>query len=437
MFLDALTHAYFKLSDAALLIMDECHHAQSEKDHAYTKIMRNFYHRLKNNSPERLPRVLGLTACLMVKAVPAHKFHEEKRILEDIMDSRVETTTDLFEILKYVTAPKEEMCTYLATDQFREEYNLISSHCNVALDKLSKLRDDEKLRWKNVADINLRGTAITELEKDFKEMKNKTILNILDGITDLGLISLFLNFKGLKAQTEKRCSKALRVYYAAEVRKEMDKVMLELLRDIESVMLRIPYLETSNESLRNFTSPKVLRLMEKLKTEIAGGERRTIVFVEKQYHAETLSRMIEKFAIHDRDLVSLSTDFAFSPGSNLNVKDPQQREIVNNNRQRLKETLAKFKDGRINTLIATSVIEEGLDVRTCNLVIKFDFPMTFRSYVQSKGRARAKPSKYILMVSQTESGKFVKKYNDYRRLEELSLKECHYRVEDVEPKVCL
>ena len=36
-FLDILTHAFFKLSDAALLVMDECHHAQSVKDHAYTR----------------------------------------------------------------------------------------------------------------------------------------------------------------------------------------------------------------------------------------------------------------------------------------------------------------------------------------------------------------------------------------------------------------
>ena len=27
-FLDLMTHSFFKLSDAALLIMDECHHAQ-------------------------------------------------------------------------------------------------------------------------------------------------------------------------------------------------------------------------------------------------------------------------------------------------------------------------------------------------------------------------------------------------------------------------
>ena len=214
---------------------------------------------------------------------------------------------------------------------------------------------------------------------------------------------------------------------------EMDEVLMECLQLIQSVVIEIPYREGSYQSLVSLVSSKVLYLVKKIKEESRGGEiRRTIVFVEKQYHAETLSDILRKFSRCDDELSSILTDFAFSPGSNLNVKNPSQRETINNNRRRLRATLAKFKDGRVNTLISTSVIEEGLDVRTCNLVIKFDFPMTFRSYVQSKGRARAKPSKYILMVSEADAEKFSKKYGEYRDMEELSLKECHHTVDEEE-----
>ena len=40
------------------------------------------------------------------------------------------------------------------------------------------------------------------------------------------------------------------------------------------------------------------------------------------------------------------------------------------------------RKGDLNVLISTSVVEEGLDIRKCNLVIRYDFPQTFRSYVQ-------------------------------------------------------
>lgn len=38
----------------------------------------------------------------------------------------------------------------------------------------------------------------------------------------------------------------------------------------------------------------------------------------------------------------------------------------------LHEAIENFKSCKLNVLIATSVIEEGLDVATCNLVICFN-----------------------------------------------------------------
>lgn len=49
-------------------------------------------------------------------------------------------------------------------------------------------------------------------------------------------------------------------------------------------------------------------------------------------------------------------------------------------------------------LVATTVIEEGLDIPSCNLVIRFDGSSdNLRSYVQSKGRARDLNSKFIIV----------------------------------------
>ena len=65
-------------------------------------------------------------------------------------------------------------------------------------------------------------------------------------------------------------------------------------------------------------------------------------------------------------------------------------QLNNEERRNLQTTLANFKSPQhpSNTLVSTNVVEEGLDVRSCNLVIKFDFPDNFRSYVQSKGRTQ-------------------------------------------------
>lgn len=49
-------------------------------------------------------------------------------------------------------------------------------------------------------------------------------------------------------------------------------------------------------------------------------------------------------------------------------------------------------------LVATSVAEEGLDIRQCNVVIRFDLAKTVLAYIQSRGRARKPGSDYILMI---------------------------------------
>ena len=52
----------------------------------------------------------------------------------------------------------------------------------------------------------------------------------------------------------------------------------------------------------------------------------------------------------------------------------------------------------MNIIVATQVIEEGLDIQGCNLVIRFDLSDTVCSFIQSRGRARMKGSHYVLLV---------------------------------------
>ncbi|TXG60793.1 hypothetical protein EZV62_012156 [Acer yangbiense] len=61
-------------------------------------------------------------------------------------------------------------------------------------------------------------------------------------------------------------------------------------------------------------------------------------------------------------------------------------------------SLISGKEEALNLLVATKVGEEGLDIQTCCLVIRFDLPETVSSFIQSRGRARMPQSEYAFLV---------------------------------------
>ncbi len=50
-----------------------------------------------------------------------------------------------------------------------------------------------------------------------------------------------------------------------------------------------------------------------------------------------------------------------------------------------KDIMRDFRAGNCNLLVATSVLEEGIDILECNLIVRFDKIRTYCDYVQTKG----------------------------------------------------
>ncbi|KAL8144233.1 hypothetical protein V2J09_017265 [Rumex salicifolius] len=72
--------------------------------------------------------------------------------------------------------------------------------------------------------------------------------------------------------------------------------------------------------------------------------------------------------------------------------------LQSQSRNEQKKIVEEFRRGKANIIVATSILEEGLDVQSCNLVIRFDPCSNVCSFIQSRGRARMKNSDFLLMV---------------------------------------
>lgn len=119
-----------------------------------------------------------------------------------------------------------------------------------------------------------------------------------------------------------------------------------------------------------------------------------LIFVDRVLYAFA----IDKFLRH----LSETPTFAYLKSSffvGIN-SEYSQFKFIKEAHRRAPTTIKEFKEGAVNVLVCTSVLEEGIDIGACNLVIRFSEPKTYREFVQSKGRARAKDSFFCIMSDQ-------------------------------------
>ena len=399
-FLDMLNRCVIQPRQINLLIIDECHHAT--KNHPYVQIMRT----IGNCPSEDHPRILGLSASLLAKKVK-HKAGElEKgiRALESVLMSTARTSQDLQEVAKYATQP-EEVVKYYNSVYSRETEEL-------------KRPIEGPLKFLHTKVCGRRLLRLSDLAKD-----------LLD---DLKIILLDLG----PASAAEFVDQAL-----VELRGAMAMPMEENNWDNTQGCLALTHLTLFSVQCKKFQealgdSSKVGALLEELKKygssksmESSGtlqgsavkSQLRGIVFVERRYTASCLAKLLQKKSRKDPELRHIKCDYVVghtaSQGAAFQKKDTKMKS------KQQGEVLTKFRKGRINLLISTSVIEEGVDVPKCNLVVRFDLPQNFRAYIQSKGRARDKPSKFILMVNEVDIAK-VQMLNTFNLLEGELVKLC-------------
>ncbi|EDW43244.1 endoribonuclease Dcr-1 [Drosophila sechellia] len=120
-----------------------------------------------------------------------------------------------------------------------------------------------------------------------------------------------------------------------------------------------------------------------------------LIYCNQNHTARVLFELLAEIGRRDPDLKFLrcqyTTDRVADP-----TTEPKEAEMEH---RRQEEVLKRFRMHDCNVLIGTSVLEEGIDVPKCNLVVRWDPPTTYRSYVQCKGRARAAPAYHVILVA--------------------------------------
>uniref|UniRef100_A0A6J0V589 ribonuclease III n=2 Tax=Pogona vitticeps TaxID=103695 RepID=A0A6J0V589_9SAUR len=440
--LNVLKSENLPLSNINLLIFDECHLAI--QDHPYREIMK-----LCESCP-LCPRILGLTASILNGKCDPAELEEKIQKLERILKSSAETATDLVVLDRYTSQPCEIVvdCGPYTDKSGLYERLLMElddalsflNDCNISVQ--CRERDSTLISKQILSDCRavllvlgpwcadkVAGMMVRELQKYIKheqeELHRKFLL-----FTDTFL-------RKIHALCEEHFSPA-----SLDLKFVTPKVikLLEILRKYK------PYERQQFESVEwynnrnqdNYVSwsdseddDEDEEIEEKEKTETNFPSPFTnilcgIIFVERRYTAVVLNRLIKEAGKQDPELTYISSNFITGHGIGKNQPRSKQMEVEFRKQE---EVLRKFRAHETNLLIATSIVEEGVDIPKCNLVVRFDLPTEYRSYVQSKGRARAPISNYIMLADSDKIKHFEEDLKTYKAIEKILRNKCSKSVD--------
>ncbi|KAG0625971.1 hypothetical protein M758_2G092600 [Ceratodon purpureus] len=423
--LNILRHSIVRMEAIHLLVLDECHHAV--KKHPYSLVMSEFYHIAPK---DKRPCVFGMTASpVNLKGVSNQEDCAIKiRNLESKLDSIVCTIKDRKELEKYVPMPSETMVIYdkpALLFSLREEIKLMETTVEEAANASARR---SKWRFMGARDAGAKEElrlvyGVSErTESDGAAslaQKLRAIIYALDELGQWCAYKVALNYLTTLRNDERIQNHQLDVKFQEKYLEkvcgllrcnlregavgskdpaenvesavvESDKVQDPM--DVEEGELPDSQVVSVGEHVDEIlgaavadgkVTPKVQSLIKILLGYQHTDDFRAIIFVERVVAAQILPKV---FA----ELPSLKFVKCASLIGHNNNQDMRTRQM--------QETISKFRDGRVTLLVATSVAEEGLDIRQCNVVIRFDLAKTVLAYIQSRGRARKPGSDYILML---------------------------------------
>ncbi|XP_078438839.1 dicer-like 4 isoform X2 [Wolffia australiana] len=368
--IDKLRHCFIKMELVALLIFDECHHAQLDKRHPYAQIMKEFY----ETESRKRPRIFGMTASPIIGKGGSNKSNYAKCVnsLETLLDAKVCSVDGYIELESVIASPDVKVYYY--------EPSGINTQCF------------HSGHFKRLEEIKLSCTSmgrqkISDLTGLKRKMRllSKTHANLVFCLEHLGLYGAVLacgalltgeTFDTIGTDLENSADNSLVILYLERVTSAFSSDPLI------GEMARCRNFCPSDASMEPFFSNKLFVVIQILKEFSGGPNAKCIIFVKRIIVASTLARILSSMKSLDfwkcEFLVGVRSKTVTRRGTN--------------------DTVDKFCRGEVNLLVATAVAEEGLDIRTCSFVVRFDPPETVASYIQSRGRARMQRSEYVLLV---------------------------------------
>ena len=385
--LDELKKEEISLQQVSLMIVDECHNTEYSKQYSsntFAQIMRKYLELKETVEKCQLPQVVGLTATPGVGKNPGLNptiAVDNLIMLCAHMDATggIQTVQEhQKELNTYVQNPESHLDTVNHNE--RKEIQRIEQEMKECEQFLGFSSQFSRCSQQYEQVVKQKRDALDESNDEEDRDKVSTV-------------HLLVHY----SQTLIKYMELPRAQAADYIDNYEELIESNKLSEHENhLRKRFERLKADIKSLNTNESPILKKLELRLtvafqqKPETSG-----IVFVRTREQAEAICQWIS------------DSEFAKSAGINAQMlvghggmSDEEQKWV-----------LAEFREARCNLLVATSVAEEGLDIKQCNLIVRLHISGA-RSKAQMKGRARAANSDIITIVAHDAKKLFKDIIND-------------------------
>ncbi|XP_055829779.1 endoribonuclease Dicer homolog 2 [Solanum dulcamara] len=370
--LAALRHSFLHIDMIKVIIFDECHNARGR--HPYASIMMEFYHPQLTRESAQLPRIFGMTASPIKSkgSSTADSYWQKIHDLENLMNSKVYTCSSESVLAEYIPFSNPKL----------KIYEHVDIPCTLFV---TLARDLERLKEKHECSISKSNLSFMSAGSARTRL-SKLHTAFLFCLSEMGAWLAFKAAEFLSREEIDFLSWG-----------ELDACAQTIVRDFSLGASKIflarlpsgPHWSIGGDIQANadagYLSSKVNCLLQSLLEYRDQKDLRCIIFVERIITAIVLRSLLNEL------LPALSGWRTEYTAGHISVVQSQSRKIQN-------KIVEEFRKGLVNIIVATSILEEGLDVQSCNLVIRFDPSATVCSFIQSRGRARMQNSDFLLMV---------------------------------------
>ncbi|KAL7785817.1 hypothetical protein V8C37DRAFT_393414 [Trichoderma ceciliae] len=407
--LDALGHGYVSMSHLALIVYDEVHNCIGKNPGG--KIMLNHYHP-QRSAGKSVPAILGLTATPSIRSEV-----QDIESLERLMNARcVSPTLHRDELLKCVKRPSISHVTYMTSKDhptptmraLNRVYHDLDIREDPFIQSLLNEPTDKNKRLLAKA-VEKYDTYTQNQMKAFCFRSQEVCRQLGPWVADLYIwkaITFFFDKVNAGDDFFDQWLDSEKKYLAEVFRRVNVQPPTKTPREIDDI------------------SDKVGMLLH----ELLSSEEATvgIIFVEERVMVSMLAEILSMNP-------AITAKYQIGTMVGTSSYATRRKAMYELGDRADYKSLQSFRYGKINLLIATSVLEEGIDVPACNLVICFDTPTTSKSFIQRRGRARMKDSRLVIFFDESSPAlqKWDEKEEEMKKLFEDEQREVH-RLEIVE-----